>query len=60
MQTIEDVDIDVLLLLSLEELRNACQMNQYYHRLCQSDRIQNKITAVNDRINLIFNQKTNL
>ncbi len=55
MQTVEDVDIDVLLLLSLEELRNACQMNQYYHRLCQSKRIQNKINAINNQINLILN-----
>ncbi len=54
METVADVDIDILLSLSFKDLRLACQSNQYYYKLCQSPRILNKVNHVKTKVKNII------
>lgn len=55
MKTVEDVDIDTLLYLPLEDVRRLCQTDKYFNHLCQSNRVQNKLQTVKNKVNKMIN-----
>lgn len=52
----KDNEIDIMLSLSLDDLRHYCQLNNHTYQLCKTNRVLNdKLRQINNRIEKMIN-----